>query len=378
MKIVVAPTTFKGSIGVMDACIAIIKGIREVHPKADIIQVPISDGGDGFLESLLFNVGGEFLHTTATNPVGKRIETVCGRLRNGKGVVEMAKASGVAFLRAEEKDPLITTSYGTGELIDFLIRSGIKDIVVGVGGSATIDMGVGCMQALGVDFLDINGKNVGFGGKELVRIKTIDIDRASKRLKNLKLVIAADVKNPLLGEEGAVVTYGRQKGLSSKEIPFMEDGLRNVAEIIKESFDKDVTKIPGGGAAGGIAAGLYGILNAEIKEGTEVLLEMVNLEEKTADAELIITGEGRFDRQSMYGKAAYRVLQLGHKNNIFVVLLTGELTDEAMEVFKPGKSLGINITPPGMSQKEAMKRVSQLLQNSTERALRKFSGLRIR
>jgi len=369
MRIVVAPTSFKGSIGVIDACIAIIRGIREVYPQVDITQFPLSDGGDGFLESLLFNCGGEFIDAVITDPHERRRDTVCGLLKTGIGIVEMAKASGLALLSENEKNPLLTTSYGTGELINVLVKRGVKKIIVGVGGSATIDMGIGCMQAIGVRFLDEVGKDVGYGGREIARVKGIDRSQIREDMRDIELIIAADVKNILLGSEGAVLTYGKQKGLVSKETNYMEDAIKNIADVIKKEFGKDVTAVRGGGAAGGIAAGLYGVLDAEIRDGIDIFFEITGFRGKTKNKDLIITGEGRFDSQTGYGKVVQRILLFGEKNNIFVIVLAGEITEKAEKYFKKGKSFGISITPKNITQEEAKKRVEGLLQEGTVKAL---------
>lgn len=369
MRIVVAPTSFKGCIGVIDACIAIIRGIREVYPQVDITQFPLSDGGDGFLESLLFNCGGEFIDAVITDPHERRRDTVCGLLKTGIGIVEMAKASGLALLSENEKNPLLTTSYGTGELINVLVKRGVKKIIVGVGGSATIDMGIGCMQAIGVRFLDEVGKDVGYGGREIARVKGIDRSQIREDMRDIELIIAADVKNILLGSEGAVLTYGKQKGLVSKETNYMEDAIKNIADVIKKEFGKDVTAVRGGGAAGGIAAGLYGVLDAEIRDGIDIFFEITGFREKTKNKDLIITGEGRFDSQTGYGKVVQRILLFGEENNIFVIVLAGEITEKAEKYFKKGKSFGISITPKNITQEEAKKRVEELLQEGTVKAL---------
>ncbi|MCK4235062.1 glycerate kinase [candidate division WOR-3 bacterium] len=369
MKIVVSPSSFKGSIGVLDACIAIIKGIREVYPQADILQLPVSDGGDGFLESLLFNVGGDYLETEAVDSLGRKRKTVCGLLKNGYGIVEMAKISGLGMLNRNERNPLIATSYGTGELIKFLVKRGVKEIILGVGGSATIDMGIGCMQALGVKFFDMKGKDVGYTGKEIAEVRKIDTRSVRRDVMDCKLVVATDVRNVLVGDEGAVFTYGKQKGLLDKDISFMEDALMNVAEVIKREFGRDVTSIRGGGAAGGIAAGLNGILEAEIRDGSDVFFELTGFIEKTKNKDLVITGEGRFDSQTGYGKVVQRILAFGEENNIFVIVLAGEITKEAEKLFKDGKSFGVTITPSGMNFEESEQRVEELLQEGTVKAL---------
>ncbi len=375
MKIVVAPTTFKGSIGVMDSCIGIIHGIRDVYRGASVVQFPLSDGGDGFLECLLFSCGGEFVNLEVTGPTGKMISSLCGILNSGTGVVEMAKASGLSLIGEEERNPLVTTSYGTGEFIKTLLEKAVKRIIVGVGDSATIDMGVGCMQALGVRFLDNTGKEVGYGGKELRKIKSIDRTKVYRGLRDVELVVAADVKNPLLGSEGAVSVYGKQKGLSNKDVAFMENALKNVADVIKGEFGKDVSTMACGGAAGGIAAGFFGILDAEIRSGVDELMDITGFAEKCKDADLLITGEGKVDEQTKYGKVASKVLEFGKKNGIFVLVLSGKITPEGRELFEEGFSMGFGINPKELTESQAMEITGELLWKGTARALEELKKM---
>lgn len=375
MQIVVAPTTFKGSIGVMDICIGIIHGIRDVYPEASVVQFPLSDGGDGFLECLLFGCGGEFVNLEVTGPTGKMVSSLCGILNSGTGVVEMAKASGLSLIGKEERNPLVTTSYGTGELIRTLVEKAVKKIIVGVGGSATIDMGVGCMQTLGVRFLDNAGKEVGYGGIELGRIKTIDRSKLYRGLRDVELVVAADVKNPLLGSEGAVSIYGKQKGLSNKDAPLMEDALRNVADVIEKEFGKDVATISGGGAAGGIAAGLFGILDAEIRSGADELMDITGFAEKCKDADLLITAEGKVDEQTKYGKVANKVLEFGKENGIFVLVLSGEITPEGQKLFEENRSMGFSVNPKELTESQAIERIGEFLWKGTANALEELKKM---
>jgi glycerate kinase len=373
MRIAISPTTFKGTVGVIDACIAIIKGIRQRFPNADVIQLPVSDGGDGFLESLLFNCGGKFVNAVVTGPRGRHRQTICGILDDGRGVVEMAKASGFAMLEKEERNPLLTTSYGTGELIRGLIARGVQEVVIGVGGSATIDAGMGCMQALGVRFLDQSGKDVEYVGREIGKVTAIDAGDVSEEVRSCRLIIAADVNNVLLGDEGAVFTYGKQKGLKDSDAPFMEDAVAHLAEVIKNGFGTDITTIPGGGAAGGIGAGLFGVLRAEIRDGAEQFFEMSDFRKRIKGAEIIVTGEGRFDSLTGYGKVVQRILSIGRENNMIVVVLAGEITEGAEKLFSDGRSFGIAITPSGMSLSEAKARVHELLQRGSLEAMMKIA-----
>lgn len=362
MKIVVAPTSFKGSMGVVEVCISILKGIREIYPEADIVQLPVSDGGDGFLESLVFNIGGEYFQTEAVDPIGRRKKVNCGILKNGCGVVEMAKVSGTGILNDDELNPLMATSYGTGELIKYLAKKGVKKIILGVGGSATIDMGVGAMQALGVRFLDKSGEEVGWGGRELSKIERIDRNGLIKELKNVELTVAVDVRNKLLGSEGAVETYGKQKGLEDNDFSFMEDNLNNMAELIRREFGKDVTKMEGGGAAGGIGAGLFGVMEVEVKNGAEFFFEFTNFEERIEGSDLLVSGEGRFDKQMEYGKIVPRILEKTRDMDIIMVVLAGEITKEGRKIFDEVQSFSFNINPPGLKKEEALRRTGEFLQ----------------
>ncbi len=373
MKIVISPTTFKGTVGVIDACIAIIKGVRQRFPHADVVQHPVADGGDGFLESLLFNCGGKFVNAVVIGPRGRHRKTMCGVLDDGMGVVEMAKASGFAMLEQEERNPLLTTSHGTGELILGLISRGVREVVIGVGGSATIDVGIGCMQALGVRFLDESGKEIEYVGREIAKVRAIDTCKVAKEVRDCKLIIAADVNNVLLGDEGAVFTYGKQKGLRDEDAPFMEDAVAHMADVIKKECGRDITTVQGGGAAGGIGAGLFGVLNAEIRDGAELFFQLSSFRERIKGARAIITGEGRFDSLTGYGKVVQRILAIGHEHNMYVAVLAGEITDGAEKLFNDRRSFGIAITPAGVSFAEAKERVHELLQRGSLEAVVKLA-----
>jgi glycerate kinase len=372
MKIAISPTTFKGTIGVMDACIAIIKGVRQRFPDAEVVQHPVSDGGDGFLESLLFNCGGKFVNAIVTGPRGRQRETMCGILSSGMGVVEMAKASGFSMLEKEERNPLLTTSHGTGELIRGLIDKGVREVIIGVGGSATIDVGIGCMQALGVRFLGESGKEVEYVGREIAKVHSVDMSTVSAEVRNARLIVAADVNNVLLGDEGAVFTYGKQKGLKDADAPYMEDAVAHMAEVIKKAFGKDITTVQGGGAAGGIGAGLFGVMNAEIRDGAELFFQLSYFRKRIEGSAAIITGEGRFDSLTGYGKVVQRILSIGQELGLYVVVLAGDITEGAEKLFSDGRSFGVAITPPGVSFNEAKERVNELLQKGTVDAMVKL------
>jgi glycerate kinase len=369
MRIIVAPTSFKGSLGVIDACIAIIGGIRGIYPNADIVQFPISDGGDGFLESLLFNCGGEFVKATVKGPNGREIETQCGILSNGIGVVEMAKASGIALVKEKDRDPFLATSYGTGQLIKTLSKRGIRKIIVGIGGSATIDVGMGCLQALGVRFFDRDGVEVGLFGREISRVVRIDTDGIDEDVLRSEIIVAADVKNSLLGDEGAVYTYGKQKGLTEKDAPFAEDGVRNLVRVMERECEKDITSLVGGGAAGGIGGGLYAVCNATVREGIELFFEVTDYKKRMEGCDIIITGEGRVDGLTRYGKAVNRILEFGREKEKMVIVLAGEITKSGERLFSEGKSFGIAITPPGMEFEKAKERVDEFIRKGTIHAL---------
>lgn len=371
MKIVVAPDSFKGSLTALEVSDAIEKGIREVFPEAEIIKIPMADGGDGTVQCLVNATGGKILEEKVIGPLGDEVLAFYGILGDRKtAIVEMAAASGLILIPEGKRNPLITTTYGTGQLIEAALDQGCRKMIIGIGGSATNDGGAGMVQALGVKLLDQEGKEVGFGGGELRKIVKIDISCMDNRLSDAKILVASDVNNPLCGPQGASRIYGPQKGATPEIIEELDESLAYFAELIKRDLNKDVKDIPGAGAAGGLGASLIAFLNAEIRLGIEIIIEVVKLEQAIKDADLVITGEGKIDSQTIYGKAPIGVVKIAKKYNIPVVAVAA-LIEENPQFFRAyGIDTLIKISEPPMSLTEPKARKIWLIRKSIKQFLR--------
>ena len=330
MKVVIAPNAFKESLSSVEAARIIGDALQAASRRFEPLLLPIGDGGDGTLDALLFSADGKVVEREVTGPTGASIRARLGLFRNGKvAFVEMAEASGLKLVPPEDRNPMHTTSYGTGELIRTALDLGAEEIIIGVGGSATVDGGIGALMALGIRFLDEDGKSVPLGGKGLLLVHQIDLSTRDPRLDQVKLTIAVDVRNPLLGEKGAARVYGPQKGATPEQVEMLDAGLRNLSERIKETTGVDVTGLPGGGAAGGIAASFYGLLGAQVRDGIDLVLDLVGFDEALRDAHWVITGEGKLDEQTPFGKGPAGVAQRARRRNLPVLALAGHIEDEA-------------------------------------------------
>lgn len=334
MKIIIAPDSFKGSLTSIEVSDAIELGIKEVSPHAEIVKIPIADGGEGTVQCLVSATGGKIFHKEVTGPLGSKVLAYYGVLGDGKtGVIEMAAASGLPLVPENKRNPLITTTYGTGELIKATLDRGCSKLIIGIGGSATNDGGAGMLQALGVRLLDEEGKDIGFGGRELKRIAKIDISQMDERLRHVEILVASDVKNPLCGPNGASYVYGPQKGATPEMVKELDEALAHFAEIIKRDLGKDVKDMPGAGAAGGLGAGLIAFLHARLKPGIELIMETLKFEEAVVNADLVITGEGKIDTQTVYGKVPVGIANVAKKYNV-PVLAIGAIVEGDPGIFK--------------------------------------------
>lgn len=337
MKIVIAPDSFKESMTAEECCNFIKKGLSKVLPKVEYVTVPMADGGEGTASALISSTNGEFFSETVLNPLGKEIISSFGILGDKKtAIIEMAAASGLELIPSSERNPMITTTYGTGQLIKAALDKNISTILIGLGGSATNDGGAGMIQALGGRLLDENNQEIGFGGGELFKLKKIDLSNLDERLKNTKIIVACDVENPLTGVNGASYTFGKQKGATDEMIEILDKNLSHFSEIIKKELSIDVKNIPGAGAAGGLGAGLIGFLSGELKKGIDIVIEYSNLESKLKNADFIITGEGSIDGQTRFGKTPFGVAKLGKKYNIPVIALAGNVGKDIDILYKYG------------------------------------------
>lgn len=329
MKIVIAPDSFKESMTAKEACEAIEKGMKIALPNAEFIKVPMADGGEGTTQSLVDATDGKMYFVETTGPLGEKVKSKFGILGNGEiAVLEMASTSGLELVPREKRNPMITTTYGTGELIKKAMDMGAKTILIGIGGSATNDGGAGMIQALGGKLLDENGKQISFGGGELSKIKKIDLSELDSRIKNIKFIAACDVQNPLTGETGAANVFGRQKGATEEMVKILDDNLKHYAELIRQDVKVDVENIPGAGAAGGLGAGLMAFLNAELRKGIDIVVEYSKLEEKIKGADFVITGEGSIDSQTRFGKTPYGVVSVAKKYGVPNITLAGNVSKD--------------------------------------------------
>jgi len=353
MKVLIAPDSYKGSLTSLEVAENIEKGILRVFPEAEILKVPMADGGEGTLQSLVDAHQGELIKEKVIGPLGEEVEAYYGLIEKGlTGVIEIAAASGLTLIPEEKLNPMKTTTFGTGQLIKAALNKGVKNLIIGIGGSATNDAGVGMAQALGVKFLDRMGKEVGFGGRELRRIDSIDISQLDSRINAVNIRVACDVKNHLYGQEGAAYIYGPQKGATPEMVSVLDDNLFHFSRIVERDLGVDLQGIEGGGAAGGLGAGLRAFLKARLEPGIEIVIDAVNLVGKMEKADLVITGEGCIDGQTVNGKTPSGVAKKAGEYGIPVIAISA-ITGEGVEkVLNEGIDAVFNILQRPVSLEE--------------------------
>ena len=345
MKAIIAIDSFKGSLSSREAGQAVQQGIRQIHPDWETDIITIADGGEGMLNVMLEATGGKSITIEAHDPLMKRTHATYGISADGStAFIEMANISGLPLVPSEQRNPMKTTTYGTGELIRDALEKGCTQFIIGIGGSATNDAGTGMLQALGFRFLNNERKPLGQGGKILKEIAFIDESGKHPLLKNAHFTVACDVRNPFYGPEGATHVFARQKGADDNMIVQLDEGMRSFADIIRKVTGKDIAHIPGSGAAGGMGGGMMALLNAELESGADLLLDISQFRKRTADADLIITGEGRIDRQSLMGKIPGKILQRGQALNIPVIAIAGCVEDR--EILEQAGFKGIYAIKP--------------------------------
>jgi glycerate kinase len=324
MKVVVAPNAFKGSLTASQAATAIARGVREALPDAEVVEVPVADGGDGTVEALVSANRGEYRSVEVQGPLGDLVAAQYGLIDSGRtGVVELATASGLTLISSDRRDPRRTSTYGFGQLLQAVRRDGALEVIAGIGGSATNDGGAGMAQALGYRFLDSHGRDLERGGAALARLERIDSSGFDHRWSLVKVRVACDVTNPLTGPRGASAVYGPQKGADPQMVQELDAALGRLAAVIERDLGKRVADIPGAGAAGGTGAGLVAFLDAELVPGAPLVVEAAGLDAHLAGADLVITGEGQVDEQTAYGKAPGEVAKRAKAAGVPVVLLAG-------------------------------------------------------
>ena len=365
MKIVIAPDSFKESLTAAEVADAIEAGFLQVIPDAEYIKVPVADGGEGTLQSLVDATHGRLIDATVTDPLGKPVRASFGVLGDGRtAVVEMARASGLELVAATDRNPLVTTSFGTGELIKAALDLGVDKVIVGIGGSATNDGGAGMMQALGARLRDENGSELCYGGAALAGLAGIDVSTMDKRLETVEFIAACDVENPLTGTYGASAIFGPQKGADAGMVLQLDKSLSRYAEIINKDLGVDVDQTPGAGAAGGMGAALLAFMNADLKPGIDIVMDAVSLAKQMKGASLVVTGEGRIDGQTARGKTPIGVARIAKIDNIPVVALAGCVGDGVEAVYEQGIDALFSVVHGAVSLDEAFSYASDNLTRS--------------
>lgn len=355
MNVLIALDSFKGSLSSIEANRAVKDGIWDVDKEVNIITVPLADGGEGTVEALVKGTNGDFVKTNVTGPLGNRVEATYGILYDGRtAVIEVAAACGLPLITEDERNPLKSTTFGVGEIILDALETGCQEFLIGLGGSATNDAGVGMLQALGFSFLNREGKEIGVGGGELQHLYKIDDSNVHQLLKNCTFRIACDVNNPLYGPNGASSIYAPQKGATPKMVEQLDNSLKNFADVVLLEKGIDLQSIPGSGAAGGLGAAFAAFLDGSIQPGVQLVLEMIGMEEKMAKVNFVITGEGRLDGQTSMGKAPLGVAELARKYHIPTVALAGGINKEAEKLNALGITAFFSVVTGPMSLAEAM------------------------
>ena len=371
MKVVIAPQTFKGSISSLDAARAMSEGVRRVVKDAETVLVPVADGGDGTLETLVESSAGKIHTSEVTGPLGERVVAEWGAMGDGRtAVIEMARTSGLALVAPEKRNPLVTTTYGLGEIIRDAMEVGFRSFIVGIGGSATNDGGAGMAQALGVRLLDVGGRDLPPGGAALAQLDRIDMSGLDPRARGSQFSVACDVSNPLTGPEGASAVYGPQKGATPDIVAQLDAALAHFADIVRRDIGVEINDVAGAGAAGGLGGGLIAFLGGSLRAGVDIVLDAVELDRHLEGADLVITGEGQMDFQTVYNKAPIGVARLAKARGIPVIAISGSLGEGFTDVHEHGIDAALAITSAPMSLDRASENAVELIAAATEQAMR--------
>ncbi|CAI0817531.1 MAG TPA: glycerate kinase [Serratia grimesii] len=354
-KVVIAPDSFKESLSALEVAEAIERGFRQVYPQAQYVKLPMADGGEGTVDSMVAATGGEIVRVEVTGPLGQPVQAFYGLLGDGEtAVIEMAAASGLHLAPKALRDPRITTSYGTGELILAALDRGVKAIILGIGGSATNDGGAGMMQALGARLLDDKQNPLLPGGAALAQLAQIDLSEVDPRLQQVSVTAACDVDNPLCGPHGASAVFGPQKGATPEMVTQLDSALSHFGSLLQQATGREVINTPGAGAAGGMGAALLGMLNARLRPGIEIVIETLRLEEALCDADLVITGEGRLDSQSIHGKTPIGVARVAKRHGLPVIGIAGSLSKDYQVVHQHGIDAAFSVLDRIVTLDEAL------------------------
>lgn len=375
-RIVVAPDSYKGSLTAAEVCEALETGLRRACRDIEVVRVPMADGGEGTVQSLVDATGGRIVNVRATGPLGDPVDAFYGVLGDGAtAVIEMAAASGLPLAPPERRNPLIATTRGTGELIAAAFAGGCRKFIIGIGGSATNDGGAGMAQALGARLVDADGRDVGPGGAALARVASVDLSGIPQELRACEFVVACDVDNPLTGPRGASAVYGPQKGATPEMVQALDSALSAYAEAVARALGADVAALrdaPGAGAAGGLGFGLMAFLGAQLRRGVEIVVDAVGLKGRLKGADLVITGEGRTDFQTLFGKTPMGVANAAAEQGIPVVIISGSISGDARGLYGYGIGALVSIVRGPMSLDDAIARGRELVADAAETVLRMF------
>ncbi len=371
MNIIIASDSYKGSLSTNEVANHIKKGVQRVYPNASFEVIPMADGGEGTVNAMVSTLGGKIEETMVCGPDGTQIKAHFGILNNQKAIIEMASASGLPLMK--QKDIMNATTYGTGELIKRALDLNCKHIYIGIGGSATNDGGVGMAQALGISFLDENNNEIPRGAIHLSKIKTIDTRNLDKRLATIEITVMCDVNNPLCGPNGASYVYGPQKGASEDMLEVLDSNLLHLANVCKRHEFNDLKDMPGAGAAGGLGFALVTFFNATIRSGIDSVLEAAHFNDKLDWADLVISGEGRIDEQSLNGKVCYGVAAQAYKKQIPTIAIVGCIGDNARLLFDHGISAIESCINKPCSLDDALLNAAENVEDAAERAMRLIS-----
>ncbi len=371
LKVVAAPQTFKGSISALNAAEAISIGVKNIYPSAEVLLCPVADGGDGTLETLVEVSNGNIVECVVEGPTGTSVEAQWGAMGDEQtAVIEMARTSGLALLDLSERDPLNASTYGLGEAILSALDQNYRKFIIGIGGSATNDGGAGMAQAVGISLKDKFGKEIPRGGAALSKLHSIDTAGIDPRIKQSEFMVACDVNNPLTGPEGASAVYGPQKGATPEMITQLDEALKNFAETILRDLGEEVEHISGAGAAGGLGAGMMAFMGGTLKPGVDIVLDTVGLADKLKGTDIVITGEGGIDFQTVYDKAPIGVAKLAKNLGIPTIALAGLVGKDFQVVHKDGIESVFSIVNGPMTLENASSNAHRLIVESTEQVMR--------
>jgi len=370
LKILLAPDSFKGTMSSREVIAHLRAAATEHFSPLTIIELPIADGGEGTVESLVTATGGIYRECQVTGPLLTPVTARYGIINGDTAVIESAQASGLPLLRPSQRNPLLTTTYGTGELLRAALDEGLRKIAIGIGGTATNDGGIGCAQALGVRFTDAHGNAVGFGGAELERIAHIDLTGLDERLREASVTIICDVDNPLTGDRGATRVFGPQKGATPAMLEQLEAGMLHYAGLLRRAYNYDVGQTPGAGAAGGLGAALLAFCGAKLKPGIVTMLDLVDFDRLIADVDLVVTGEGRLDEQTAYGKVPVGIARRCAARGVSVVAIVGSIGPGADTIYQFGVDSIMAAVSAPMQLEDAFFHKTELLRDAADRMFR--------